>query len=148
MQYLNLEQGLEWKLPLFRPAFLPDCLGAIPSKGCTGSKAALFFFAGYGIGVPVNGVSNPTTVYNLNGDLKAFYKVPDLVPGTTTPFTYIALAQESNIQLFQSYYAGFRLKTFNYNVKQCKGNSREPVQMTYPSIFALWYETNSRESMR
>ncbi len=147
VQAFNFEQGLEWNLYRRSPV-LPDAFGSIPPGGSSFTKLGLFFYGGYGIGVPVNGVLNPTTYYDLtaNPDLYAEYNLPSNIPGkpgydptcglTSTgkkpppnpncgvpganPFKYLALQQVSSVQFFQSYYFGLRLKSFTYDTRPCK----------------------------
>ena len=149
VQAFNFEQGLEWKLWL-KPPYMPDAFGRIPREGSSANRLGLFLYGGYGIGVPVNGTLNPTTIYDVNADLYALYNLPNSIPGTpgydstcgltssghkpppnpncgilgatptSTPYKYLALQQVSSLQFFQSYYAGLRLKTFTYNIQPCK----------------------------
>ena len=119
---------------------MPDTMGSIPQSGGSGSRLGLFVFGGYGIGVPIQGISDPTTIYNLNGALYTLYNIPPNVPGSTAPapgktcaqtpgcvpFAYLALAQRSTTQFFQSCnQLGLRLKTFNYDFKPCKWDSKQ-----------------------
>jgi len=146
VQAFNFEQGLEWKLWLKAP-YMTDAFGRIPREGSSANRVGLFLYGGYGIGVPVNGTLNPTTVYDLNGDLYANYNLPSNLPGTpppavydpgcglaakkpwnnpncgtggSNPYKYLALQQVSSLQFFQSYYLGLRLKTFTYSIQPCK----------------------------
>jgi hypothetical protein len=115
----------------------------IPGDDVDANRLGIYAFGAYGISVPLSGISNPTTIYNLNGDLYALYNVPSNLPGTpgynpkcglanppasgcgvpgTTPFKYLALAQESPTQFLQSYYGGLKIKTFDYQNGKLKND--------------------------
>ena len=116
VQTLEMEQGFEVRL-LRGGSWMPDNFGK-PSTTNGGTRVGLFLFGSYGVGVPVSGFQNVTTVYLGNNTLDALYAAP---AGTQ----FIAVEERNKDRFYRDFYLGFRLKTFNYGFSDCSLDASE-----------------------